>query len=46
MLGQRLKLTIHPPAGWDRAALFRWKGRQEDLVYFILSDDNGLMESP
>lgn len=44
--GQRLKLTIHPPTGRNRAARFRWKGRQEDLDYLILPDDNGLMESP
>lgn len=44
--GQRVKLTIHPPGARDRSGGFRWKGRREDLDHLILSDDNGLMESP
>jgi predicted DNA-binding antitoxin AbrB/MazE fold protein len=46
--GQKVTITIHPPAGRARRrrGLIHWKGSQEDLDYLILSDDNDPLEAP
>jgi predicted DNA-binding antitoxin AbrB/MazE fold protein len=37
--GQRVTITIHPPAKGRRRAVIDWKGSQEDLDY-LLGPDN------
>ncbi len=44
--GQRVTITIHPPAKGRRRAVIDWKGSQEDLDYLILSDENDPLEAP
>lgn len=46
--GQKVTITIHPPKApvKRRRGLIEWKGKQEDLDYLILSEENGPLEAP